>query len=880
MSVNPDSKDLPEGWVLKLSRGHGIPYYFDTKTGQSSWKKPTTVTLPNKTKNKSLSKEKANNVDFQAKEKDSSFVNKMKGEIKKYRETYSKMSQIRKKSVEQKQKEVQEKFKKFYEQKAIKKMNKKTVQRAHESSKKVQIIEKKTIPETNTEINKKIGKPKPKMISNKETEKISREIKTVNKLNNVKKEVTHKNPKKSPDKHKPEQRELIVIRSKRKRRKNKLKNEDINMSEKSHSIKSNKGKQKSSQCKKNIQTIATLNKLNTQCAKERIKSALPCLEIKKNWNISITKSLSKRPFSHSSVSSSTLASASSADVEFISETSLVTINTRRKIVREDVDSEDVWMEGIEVTDPGDVNQIIEDIHMESQERFQPVYVVLDTNVLITSWTFLRQITKTNSKEFPYVCFIVPWVVIQELDGLKQSQRSSTLRVDVMNAIKYVNQAIREKHRMIGQSIKDVSLYDGCNVNNNDDNILKCCLQYQEKVKTGSVSLCTNDINLQTKALISGVNAFAQKRFTIEIKKLQPTSLGSPDHMQLPIDFPVENNGTVQSLQPIENESHIACKFEVQSLQEIETEMKAVLKSALSLALEMEMKDIYEEQWLDIVIVKPPWSFRDIMVCYDKHWIAVFGMFLPRPIKSIVTSLLQYAKSSIHSRVQNPESLKLLISKAITLCQSQVSHFKSRIPEIPHAINTLQSLRKQCDNLINKLKSDTNDKNKSVVNEVKQEALVTSTVPENGTSNHIAQVFDTVWHVILQISVLVFDSLGFPHQLVCEGIEGMTRPSVTQALQWLYSSGEMLQNIVEAFHRVLATSRVSKHDSSKLLEKLTHLLVETKATLDFKIDEDDFQQFCCVESNRTILTNGVVQLQNILAMLEQCAVACSSHPPMH
>jgi hypothetical protein len=46
-------------------------------------------------------------------------------------------------------------------------------------------------------------------------------------------------------------------------------------------------------------------------------------------------------------------------------------------------------------------------------------------------------------------------------------------------------------------------------------------------------------------------------------------------------------------------------------------------------LEQEMKLVYDDLWTSIVLIKPKpsrpfWQLRDLIKCFQKHWIAVFG----------------------------------------------------------------------------------------------------------------------------------------------------------------------------------------------------------------------------------------------------------------
>ena len=46
---------------------------------------------------------------------------------------------------------------------------------------------------------------------------------------------------------------------------------------------------------------------------------------------------------------------------------------------------------------------------------------------------------------------------------------------------------------------------------------------------------------------------------------------------------------------------------------------------LSYIIEVEIKKAYDDLWLEIVNIKPPWTLDDVLQLLDKHWIAVFGL---------------------------------------------------------------------------------------------------------------------------------------------------------------------------------------------------------------------------------------------------------------
>lgn len=75
-----------------------------------------------------------------------------------------------------------------------------------------------------------------------------------------------------------------------------------------------------------------------------------------------------------------------------------------------------------------------------------VIFVLDTNILISNLTHLKEIT---SKQNDKTIFSIPWVVLQELDRLKSRQYSNSDRSigsKAQNAIKFINSVLSEKFK--------------------------------------------------------------------------------------------------------------------------------------------------------------------------------------------------------------------------------------------------------------------------------------------------------------------------------------------------------------------------------------------------------------------------------------------------
>ena len=133
------------------------------------------------------------------------------------------------------------------------------------------------------------------------------------------------------------------------------------------------------------------------------------------------------------------------------------------------------------------------------------YLILDTNILLEDSNListLKSKRKVNSKP-PII--VIPFVVLNELDGLK---------IDIDRPVsKKARAAIHKLHDLSKNKDSQYLPQNGFDADkarnlfqgdNNDDEILKCCLYIKQKYKRATVELVTRDINLKNKAYAHGV----------------------------------------------------------------------------------------------------------------------------------------------------------------------------------------------------------------------------------------------------------------------------------------------------------------------------------------------------------------------------------------
>ncbi|OWR41283.1 putative ubiquitin-protein ligase BRE1 [Danaus plexippus plexippus] len=280
----------------------------------------------------------------------------------------------------------------------------------------------------------------------------------------------------------------------------------------------------------------------------------------------------------------------------------------------------------DISEAMEVEEIKEAKHNETFLRDSTsgddLVLVIDTNIFIHDLDFIKVVLNSHIKgysEQPTV--LVPWRVINELDRLKDNNNGNgSLCKRAKAAMDYLYKSLPENSRIKGQSLRDANshIYP-CEVP--DDEILNCSLQQLERDK--NVILLTNDKNLCNKASINNV----KHSNVSELQKL------------------VENKP-----QPQTSDLRATVKRYTEGVYHL-----------LANILENEMRAKYNELWQHVVFKPPPWSLDDVLQCLLKHWIAVFNEVFPR-----IEHLLADLRTSLITIEKKEPS---------TLTQSEVSTFK-------------------------------------------------------------------------------------------------------------------------------------------------------------------------------------------------------------
>ena len=139
-----------------------------------------------------------------------------------------------------------------------------------------------------------------------------------------------------------------------------------------------------------------------------------------------------------------------------------------------------------------------------ESQVQTTYIVIDTNVWISELKTVFSLIEDPKYENYSV--YVPWMVLQELDSLKNSPRRDVFKA-ARKATNHLLELFDTKNKRIcgqsGMEAKDAEKY--FQSENEDDKILQACMQLKSQEKV--VKLCTLDKNMVLKAHTLGIEIF-------------------------------------------------------------------------------------------------------------------------------------------------------------------------------------------------------------------------------------------------------------------------------------------------------------------------------------------------------------------------------------
>lgn len=258
-----------------------------------------------------------------------------------------------------------------------------------------------------------------------------------------------------------------------------------------------------------------------------------------------------------------------------------------------------------------------------------VHIVVDTNIFLLDIPFLTQLRDAVFEDFGRVTIVVPWMVIQELDYMKESNNRNSLSKGARRAVNFINDQLTRKHPQFkGQTVLEASNQD-LSSKNADDGILFCCLQLVDQGKC--VVLLSNDTNLRNKVLVNNIRAYTKLDIITNLKNFRSSQCGPTT--------------------------------ELRSVQKI----KILLSNMLTHIIEAEMKNAFGDVWHKMAKMQAPYTTEEALQCLFKYWQSVFSFSLQKQCGKKIEEFNNFMK--LHRTDDNYEvqDFNKFIEHSLSLC---------------------------------------------------------------------------------------------------------------------------------------------------------------------------------------------------------------------
>ncbi|XP_023933787.2 transcriptional protein SWT1 [Bicyclus anynana] len=380
------------------------------------------------------------------------------------------------------------------------------------------------------------------------------------------------------------------------------------------------------------------------------------------------------------------------------------------------------------------------VQQEHHGNSDNVILVIDTNIFIHELDLIKNVLNSHIKGYSEPpTLLVPWRVINELDFMKDHNNGkASICKRARAAMDYLYKSLPENNRIKGQSLRDSNshIYP-CEVP--DDEILNCSLQQIERGR--NVILVSNDKNLCNKATINGV-----KRINVQ-----------------------ELKGLVESKpQPSDPDLLASVKRYQQTVYHL-----------LANILENEMRAKFNNLWQHVLFKAPPWTLADVLQCLLHHWVAVFNEVFPR-----IEPLIRDLKDSL---------MTIERKNSNTLTQSEVANFKELCLDVAKRCQIIPEYMELAKATVERLL-----RNGSEVD----------------TTDAVVDAFEGVWTVFSSYCAKLANELGVPHSIE-DKLSG-SEPLAALSAKWVLFSSNVT-DLTTAIDSVLST------DSTDSMEARVHRL---------------------------------------------------------
>ncbi|XP_051003507.1 transcriptional protein SWT1 isoform X2 [Acomys russatus] len=453
----------------------------------------------------------------------------------------------------------------------------------------------------------------------------------------------------------------------------------------------------------------------------------------------------------------------------------------------------------------EIDLVEDDVHSSANTASdKKLLIVIDTNVLMNHLKFVNILKTTEIPGFDTLVLIIPWVVMQELDRMKAGKLLKHVQHKAVPAIHFINNSLRNQDRKLwGQSLQLASqkLY-GLSDENNDDRVLKCCLQYQELFPCSLVILCTDDRNLRSKGIISGVKSLSKEELDAEILNLTLNT----DMCHQPCVSKQQLKAAIAPVRETSKEESTNSGLSI-LLEHIICDLEKSLGTALSSILETEMKIAFGDLWMEVLYLKPPWTLINLLQCFKKHWMAVFGLVMENKLLLTIESLYENLSKANNSVDFTTVKFLLQDSKSLLHAFSTRSNYDGILPQTFVQVNKLLQVLAEA-----KTKFKPNSSGSTVSKKQDDTSLMklhnqdvsgfldspVHQLPQFTRHQEIWSVLENVWTSIYQNSTDVFQTLDSSSTLTTSKIA-----SFEEAFIYLQKLMAAVKDILEGIQRILA-----------------------------------------------------------------------------
>ncbi|XP_028301386.1 transcriptional protein SWT1 [Gouania willdenowi] len=500
---------------------------------------------------------------------------------------------------------------------------------------------------------------------------------------------------------------------------------------------------------------------------------------------------------------------------------------------------------------------------------QNLIIVLDTNILLSHLDYVKRITARGLGSLGFPVILIPWIVLQELDSLKQGRGlSGSVAHLAIPAISFIYNCIKKKDpHLCGQSMKQASESSyGLKTESNDDRVLQCCLQYQSMYPECVLVLCTNDKNLCCKAILSGVKASTQKDLQAEIMNCRqdihvqhltpavPRPQGSTPVLRHNQDkTPLSVTQADKDTNLLHDEKEERMKF---SMNRCAFELEECLRKVLSDVLGVEMEAVYKEIWLEIVFRKPPWTLLDVLYCFKKHWIAVFGHVVSRHLLQTVTNLIDFFKPG--KTLDHKSTFRILPE-----VKEFLSEFLQRSNYVPHAISVIDDIYNQLQPQANVSSIEETSAENIVMNDADHEDK--QDLPSQVSHQYVWSTFESIWSSLFNTCMEVFTAVGYDPYTRQSSQPVGSQMARQDALVYLHELSSTASQLLRALSSVLSMA-----PDMKEIEVLLNIIYSMKhAEENSRVTAKDLLECFSQPDYREKLQRGGQQLMEIQEVLNHC-----------